>query len=148
MLTCFLSVMFSDNNLRAISQLIPQPSITKIISKIINLTFHFNLPGTNELICSPSTKIVPLGIILSGPEPPDQPPHLGFRQTVSQSPAQHCQRAIWLNCNALWAHVTGGIPTGLMSPQCIAVYPQCTGHEGIPNSYLIQPITQTMTPAH
>ena len=42
------SVKSSDNHLWAISQDIPQPSITKIILKITYLKFHSNFPGANE----------------------------------------------------------------------------------------------------
>ena len=43
------SVRFSDNHLRAISQEIPQSSITEISLKITYLDFNSNLPGVNEL---------------------------------------------------------------------------------------------------
>ena len=45
-----------DIDIRAISQEMPQPSITKIRLKIKYLNFHSNLPGANELteICSQS----------------------------------------------------------------------------------------------
>ena len=46
------SVWFSDTHGRAMSQEIPQPSITKIRLKIIHLKFHSDLPGANELILS------------------------------------------------------------------------------------------------
>ena len=39
------SVRSSDINLMAISEEIPQPSITKICSKITDLKFHLKLPG-------------------------------------------------------------------------------------------------------
>ena len=39
----------SGIHIRAISQEMPQPSITKIHVKITNLKFHSNLPGANEL---------------------------------------------------------------------------------------------------
>ena len=39
----------SDHQLKAISQEIPQPSITKVSLKITYITFHANLPGANEL---------------------------------------------------------------------------------------------------
>ena len=42
------SVKSSDIHIRAISQEMPQPSITKICFKIIYLEFHSNLPGANE----------------------------------------------------------------------------------------------------
>ena len=44
------SVRLSDIHLRASSQKIPQPSVTKIIWKIKYLKFHSNFPGANELI--------------------------------------------------------------------------------------------------
>ena len=43
------SVKFSDIHIRAISQEMPQPSITKIHLKITYLKFHSNFPGANEL---------------------------------------------------------------------------------------------------
>ena len=45
------SVKSSDIHIRAISQEVPQPSITKlkIRSKIAYLKFHSNFPGVNEL---------------------------------------------------------------------------------------------------
>ena len=43
------SVKSSDIHIRAISQEIPQPAITKIRLKITNLKFHSNFPGANEL---------------------------------------------------------------------------------------------------
>ena len=42
--------MFSDIHIRAISQEMPQPSVTKIRLKITYLKFHSNFPGANELI--------------------------------------------------------------------------------------------------
>ena len=39
----------SDNHLRAISQEIPQPSITKFILKVNNLKYPSNPPGANAL---------------------------------------------------------------------------------------------------
>ena len=45
------SVKSSDIQIRAISQVMPQPSITKISMKITCLKFHWNFPGANELIC-------------------------------------------------------------------------------------------------
>ena len=39
----------SDIHIRAISLEMPQPSIIKICLKIINLNFHSNFPGANEL---------------------------------------------------------------------------------------------------
>ena len=39
----------SDIHIRAISQEMPQPSITKIRLKITYLKFHSNFPGANEL---------------------------------------------------------------------------------------------------
>ena len=39
----------SDIQIRAISQEMPQPSITKICLKITCLKFHSNFPGANEL---------------------------------------------------------------------------------------------------
>ena len=39
----------SDIHIRAITQEIPQPSITKICLKITCLKFHSNSPGANEL---------------------------------------------------------------------------------------------------
>ena len=39
----------SDIHIRAISQEMPQPSITKICLKITCLKFHSNFPGANEL---------------------------------------------------------------------------------------------------
>ena len=39
----------SDIHNRAISQEMPQPSITKICLKIVCLKFHSNFPGANEL---------------------------------------------------------------------------------------------------
>ena len=44
------SVKSSDIQNRAISQEMPQPSITKIFMKITCLKFHSNLPGANELM--------------------------------------------------------------------------------------------------
>ena len=46
----------SDIHLRAISQEIPRPSITKIHLKITYLKFHSNLPGANALTHWPSGK--------------------------------------------------------------------------------------------
>ena len=43
------SVKSSDIHIRAISQEMPQPSITKFRLKITYLNFHSNFPGTNEL---------------------------------------------------------------------------------------------------
>ena len=40
----------NDINIRAISQEMPQPSVTKICLKITCLKFHSNFPGANELI--------------------------------------------------------------------------------------------------
>ena len=42
--------------IRAISQEMPQPSITKIHLKIAYLNFHSNFPGVNELITNDNTK--------------------------------------------------------------------------------------------
>ena len=48
------SVKSSDIHIRAISQEMPQSSITKICLKITNLKFHWNFPGANELThCGP-----------------------------------------------------------------------------------------------
>ena len=44
------SVKASDIHIRAISQEMLQPSITKICVKITNLKFRPNLPGANEFI--------------------------------------------------------------------------------------------------
>ena len=44
------SVKSSDIRIRAISQQMPQPSITKICLKITCLKFHSNFPRPNELI--------------------------------------------------------------------------------------------------
>ena len=44
-----LSVKSSNINLRAISQEIPQPSLTKISLNITYLDFHLELPGVIEL---------------------------------------------------------------------------------------------------
>ena len=44
------SVKSSDIHIRAISQGMPQPLITKICLKITCLKFHSNFPGANELI--------------------------------------------------------------------------------------------------
>ena len=44
------SVKSSDIHIRAISQEMPQPSITKICLKIAFLKFHLNFPGANELM--------------------------------------------------------------------------------------------------
>ena len=44
------SVNSSDIHIRAISQEIPPPSITKICLKITCLKFHSNFPGANKLI--------------------------------------------------------------------------------------------------
>ena len=43
------SVKSSDIHIRAISQEMPQPSITKTRFKITYLKFHSNFPGANEL---------------------------------------------------------------------------------------------------
>ena len=43
------SVKFSDIHIRAISQEMPRPSITKICLKITCLKLHSNFPGTKEL---------------------------------------------------------------------------------------------------
>ena len=43
------SVKSSDINIRAISQVMPQPWITKIRLKITYLKFYWNSPGPNEL---------------------------------------------------------------------------------------------------
>ena len=43
------SVMSSDIHIRAVSQELHQPSISKICLKIICLKFHSNFPGANEL---------------------------------------------------------------------------------------------------
>ena len=43
------SVKSSDLHIRAISQEMPQPSISKICLKITCLKFHSNFPGANEL---------------------------------------------------------------------------------------------------
>ena len=40
----------SDIHIRAISQEMPQPSVTKIRLKITYLKFHLNLPVASELI--------------------------------------------------------------------------------------------------
>ena len=42
-------IRYSDIHLIAILQAIPQPSITRISLEIVNLKFHSNLPGANEL---------------------------------------------------------------------------------------------------
>ena len=44
------SVTSHDIHVRSILQVIPQPSITKISSKITYLRFHSSLPGANEFI--------------------------------------------------------------------------------------------------
>ena len=44
----------SDLHIRAISQEMPQPSITKICLKIVYLKLHSNLPGSNELKFCPT----------------------------------------------------------------------------------------------
>ena len=44
------SVRYCIIHLRAISQMIPQPSIMKISLTMTYLKFHLNLPGVNELI--------------------------------------------------------------------------------------------------
>ena len=46
------SVKPSDIHIRAISEEMPQPVITKIHLKITYLKFHSNFPGANELIVS------------------------------------------------------------------------------------------------
>ena len=51
------SVRASGIHLRAISQEIPQPPITKISLKIIYVKFHSNLPGANELISFSTRRI-------------------------------------------------------------------------------------------
>ena len=51
------SVRASDNYLRAISQEIPQPLITKISLKVTYLKFHSNLPGSNELMALLKTAV-------------------------------------------------------------------------------------------
>ena len=43
------SVKSSDMNIRAFSQEMPKPTITKIHLKITYLKLHSNLPGANEL---------------------------------------------------------------------------------------------------
>ena len=43
------SLKSSDIHIRAISQKMPQPSITKICLKNTYLKFHSNFPGANEL---------------------------------------------------------------------------------------------------
>ena len=43
------SVKSSDIHIRAISQEIPQPAITKIHLKITNLKFNSNFPGAKKL---------------------------------------------------------------------------------------------------
>ena len=43
------SVKSRDSHIKAISQEMPQPSITKIILKIVSLKSYSNLPGANEL---------------------------------------------------------------------------------------------------
>ena len=43
------SVKSSDIHIKAISQEIPQPSVTKICLKITYLKFHSNFPGADEL---------------------------------------------------------------------------------------------------
>ena len=64
---CYLpSVMSNDIHLRAISQEIPQPSITKISFRITYLIFHLNLPGANELMRHDTE---------NGPEHYKKPPH-------------------------------------------------------------------------
>ena len=42
----------SDIHIRAISQEMPQPSVTKICLKITYLNLHLNFPGANELTAS------------------------------------------------------------------------------------------------
>ena len=44
------SVKSSDIHIMAISQEMPQPSITKIHVKITYLKLHLNFPGANELL--------------------------------------------------------------------------------------------------
>ena len=44
-------VQWRDIHIRAISQEMPQPSLTKICLKITCLKFHSNFPGGNELKC-------------------------------------------------------------------------------------------------
>ena len=66
MLPC---VMSSDIHLRLILQEIPQPSITKISSKIACQIFQSNLPGAKELNESQTSlavdiQIIPLGVRL------------------------------------------------------------------------------------
>ena len=46
---CWLIIKSSDIHIRAISQEMPQPTITKIRLKITYLKFHSNFPGANEL---------------------------------------------------------------------------------------------------
>ena len=43
------SVRASDIHIRAISQKIPQPSVTKMSLEFAYLTFHSNFPGVNDL---------------------------------------------------------------------------------------------------
>ena len=54
------SLKSSDIHIRAISQEMPEPSITKISLKIIYLKFYSNLPGANEL---KTTKSVERGML-------------------------------------------------------------------------------------
>ena len=48
-------VKSNDIHIKAISQEMPQSSITKICLKIIYLKFHSNFPGANELQRLPNT---------------------------------------------------------------------------------------------
>ena len=50
----------SDHQLRAISQGMPQPSITKVSLKITNIIFYENRPGANELITCCIQIVAPL----------------------------------------------------------------------------------------
>ena len=62
------SLKSSDINVRAISQEMPQPSITKICLKITYLKFHSNFPGTNELTHYPQA--MPYGVTELGKNGP------------------------------------------------------------------------------
>ena len=55
----------SDIHIRAISQKMPQPSITRMCLKITCLKFHSNFPGANELSLSHISGIVNTEIDLS-----------------------------------------------------------------------------------
>ena len=67
MLTDHPSVRSRDIHIRAISQQMPQPSITKICLKITYLKFHSNFPGANELTGSGELFIVIITDILFDP---------------------------------------------------------------------------------